>query len=149
MDDGSETLRDRILRRRNRGIVTCMLMGIREGPDARRRADVMAHAMRLRELGDRWLTIDAELASRLTARVLHRDLAHGAELMREEEAVAFSREFLAAVPAPCAYFTNGTWSDGNPPSLVEWEPLTKATFDAGVACVGEKRVSILWVADED
>ena len=149
MHGASETLRDRILRRRNCGIVACMMMADGGGPDATRRADVLASVMGLRELGDRWLTIDAELASRLTARVLHRDLAYGNELMREEEAVAFSREFIAAVPSPCAYFTNGTWSDGHPPSLVEWEPLTKATFDAGVACVGEKRVSILWVADED
>ena len=62
------------------------------------------------------------------------------------------------VPEPHTYFTNGDWTTSSDPAsdsthplatLEGWDPISDATYDSGVVCVGEGSAAVLWVEEED
>jgi hypothetical protein len=54
-------------------------------------------------------------------------------------------------------FTNGEWAEAfgddaaslEPLESVGFDPISDATLDAGIVCVGEGVTVLLWVEDED
>jgi hypothetical protein len=114
--------------------------------------DALAERVGGSPLGDDWITIDAEGAFRLLARVLARDLAMNAAIMPREHADGLARRFLALFGDGARYFTNSTILDEDDVESTwtgSWRPLTKATFDTGIAVVDGARAGLLWVTDED
>lgn len=129
------------------------MMKYQEGGDARALADRIATAQSLRALGDAWLEISANDAQTIAAAVLSRELTHSEEIMPEADAIELADAFIDLAPEPHTYFTNGDWADamraGADADDVGFDPISDSTFDAGIICVGEGVVSILWVEDED
>jgi hypothetical protein len=99
--------------------------------------------------------IDVAAAHRVIVRILHRDMAYDTEVMPEVRAVELADRFLAQFGSPVRYFTNGTWH--LPPDVLSgrviggagWNPVTPATFDAGVLAIGPTCSGCLWIEDED
>jgi hypothetical protein len=144
----------RIQELRDAGKTTCATLRVTDRADFRAQADRIATAHNFQPLGDAWLEISAYDARIIAATVLHRDLAHDSEIMSRALATELADAFLDLAPEPHVYFTNGAWADlfdeGNELSdSVSFDPISDATFDAGVVCVGEGVVAILWVEDED
>jgi hypothetical protein len=102
-----------------------------------------------------WRAVEKTRALSILTQVLHRDLAYDAPIMPQKEAHDLARGFLDLLPDARAFFTNGTW--GAQPEVLDdkvtrgasWDPISKATFDAGVICVAERESALLWVEDED
>ncbi|MEP7096386.1 MAG: hypothetical protein ABI748_01880, partial [Dokdonella sp.] len=119
------------------------------------KADRVATTHNFQPLGDGWLEISAYDARIVAAAVLQRDLAHDAEIMSRAEATELAEAFLDLAPEPHVYFTNGSWADlfdeenKSSSDSVSFDPISNATFDAGVICVGDGVTAILWVEDED
>ena len=114
----------------------------------------IAQAHGFRALGDARLEISAHDAHAIATALLRRDLAYGEEIMTLAEADDFATGFLDLAPEPHAYFTNGEWSgaledDGSLETTIGWDPISDATYDAGIVCVGDGVSAILWVQDED
>lgn len=99
--------------------------------------------------------VDEPAARRLIQSLLHRDMAYNAEVMPEARAAELADLFLAQFGPGTRYFSNGTWH--LPPTVVSdrvvqgpsWDPVTPATFDAGVLAIGPACSGCLWVEDED
>ena len=94
--------------------------------------------------------IDASQAVSVLQRVIHVDLAHGADLVPPAKAQRLAIAFVQAAGGPGArYFTNG--SLGLPTSVAgaAWSPATDATFDTGVLVLAPQRAACLWFEDEN
>ena len=143
-----------ILQRRTAGKTTCATMPIdRSGADFTI-ADQAVQAHGFRTLGDAWLEISAHDAHAIATSLLHRDLAYGEEIMPLADATELATAFLDLAPEPHTYFTNGEWigaleDDGSLETTIGWDPISDATFDAGIVCVGDGMTAMLWVEDED
>lgn len=143
-----------IPQRRTAGKTTCATLPIeRHGADVTI-ADRIAQAHGFRPLGDRWLEISAHDAQVIATSLLHRDLAYGEEIIPLVEAEDLATSFLDLAPEPHTYFTNGEWAgaledDGSLQTAIGWDPISDATYDAGIVCVGDGVSAILWVEDED
>ncbi|KRF00863.1 hypothetical protein ASG88_10615 [Nocardioides sp. Soil777] len=109
--------------------------------------DDASRAVGLRPLSDSWVVVDAERAARIITGLLHRDLAYNAEIMPLLPAQALAAEFVSAFGphVQCATNTEGLPHE----SPKAWAPATDATFDSGVAILGDSVAGIYWVADED
>lgn len=149
-----------ILARRTAGRVSCALVSHAKaaGPAAPTDlADLAVQSVALRPLGDAWQEISENDAELIATGVLHRDLAHGAEIMPLAEATDLASSLLALVPQPMHCFTNGDWAEAfgddlESPELLEsvgFDPISDATLDAGIVCVGDGVTVLLWVEDED
>ena len=117
-------------------------------------ADQAVQAHGFRTLGDAWLEISAHDAHAIATSLLHRDLAYGEEIMPLADATELATAFLDLAPEPHTYFTNGEWigaleDDGSLGTTIGWDPISDATFDAGIVCVGDGMTAVLWVEDED
>ena len=117
-------------------------------------ADQAVQANGFRTLGDAWLEISAHDAHAIATSLLHRDLAYGEEIMPLADATELATAFLDLAPEPHTYFTNGEWigaleDDGSLGTTIGWDPISDATYDAGIICVGDDMTAMLWVEDED
>ena len=145
----------RIRQRRDAGKITCATLRTVDREDYLARADRIATAHNFQPLGDGWLEISAYDAHIVAAAVLQRDLAHDEEIMSRAEATELTEAFFDLAPEPHVYFTNGSWAElfdednESPSDNVSFDPISSATFDAGVICVGDGVTTILWVEDED
>ena len=118
-------------------------------------ADALARSLGLHALGRAWRELARDHAHAVLAAVLARDLAYDGELMAESEARAFADEFLGRFSPDARFFTNGEFRP--PPArtsalverVAEWDPLTDATVDTGVAVVEVDRAALLWFEDDD
>lgn len=146
-----------ILARRTAGRVSCALVSHAKAAAPTDLADLAVQSVALRPLGDAWQEISENDAELIATGVLHRDLAHGAEIMPLDEASEFASSLLALVPQPMHCFTNGDWAEAfgddlESPELLEsvgFDPISDATIDAGIVCVGDGVTVVLWVEDED
>ncbi|MDQ6612160.1 MAG: hypothetical protein M3Y64_06980 [Gemmatimonadota bacterium] len=144
-----------IIERRSAGRTTCATMPIdAAGAEPATIADRVVQAHGFRELHDGWLAISAADAHAIATALLYRDLAYQTKIMPIAEAADLATQFLDLAPEPHSYFTNGDWTtaiDANHTiaTLNGWDPISDATFDSGVVCVGDGVAAILWVEDED
>ena len=143
-----------VLARRTAGRVSCALVSSDTATSPTTAADLAVQGAGLRPLGDGWLEVSERDAESIAAGVLHRDLAYGAEIVPLEEARELASALLALVPQPMTCFTNGEWADAfgddlEPPDSVGFDPISDATLDAGIVCVGEGATLLLWVEDDD
>lgn len=100
--------------------------------------------------------IGKEEAIQIVANLLHEDLAYKAELMPQSRAAALAEGFLSPFGQPSAqFFTNldpgREWKENLSRRWTgfAWNPMTKATFDAGVIAVSQTQSACFWVEDED
>lgn len=92
--------------------------------------------------------IGEERALAVLKTVLHKDLAYNGELMPEQEAMQFAREFIKQFDdSPMRLFTNGDFDID--PTRASWSAATDATFDTGVLVLTPHAVGCLWFMDED
>ena len=143
-----------ILKRRLAGRTTCAMIPIEVSGPHSAIADAAVQAHGFRGLGTGWLAISATDAHEIATSLLHRDLAHCAEIMPFDVASGLAERFFDLAPEPHAYFTNGDWdfssaAERAPATLTGWDPISDSTFDAGIVCVGDGTVALLWVEDED
>jgi hypothetical protein len=82
--------------------------------------------------------------------ILWKDLAYNSELMpratAREHAEYFVNEFT---DDNTSTYSNGDWPEYHQRSSSGWNPMTSATFDAGVIVIHKDYVACLWVEDED
>ena len=91
-------------------------------------------------------------ASAVLQAVLHRDLAHGVELMSHEQAQVLAGSLLAEyMTGPARCFTNGDFGRPRSNSNVGpgWRPATNSTFDTGIIVLARHKSLCFWVQDED
>jgi hypothetical protein len=143
------------VRGRDAGVVTLASVARPPGLDARDVADKVAESVRYKAIGQRWVPLPAGEAARVLCLVLTQDLAYGASLMAASVAEQLAAAFMAHVGPEASFFTNGSWAEapivgaGGIVRGPSWQPITSATFDAGVVGVGSDHAAILWVEDED
>jgi len=100
-------------------------------------------------------TISLAKAEEIVARLLHQELAYNSEIMPMEQAWNLALDFLRGFDqADARFYTNvdfGTIRQTGPDSWAgpQWNPVTNATFDAGVIAIHPKRAACFWVEDED
>jgi hypothetical protein len=147
---------EQILKLRDAGHTTCAIVDVPSPSSmdaATQSADQIVRAHGFQGIADGWIEISANDAHAIIATLLHRDLAYGAELMPLSTASELSAQLLDGVPEPHRYFTNGDWTvdeDGSGEATLNgWNPISDATFDSGVVCLGESRAALFWVQDED
>jgi hypothetical protein len=89
---------------------------------------------------------DAETAHGILGTLLWKDMAYGTECMPRERADQLAREVLAGhTSAKSRFYSNGDWTKSQ-----SWNPLTEATFDAGlIVNCGDHRYFCIWFEDED
>lgn len=103
-------------------------------------------------LGEGWIEVNIQAAKTLVREILFKDLAYSVAMMSEDEAAQLTERFFALFDASVRCFTNGNLviQDADPTEVPRsWNPISEATFDAGVVCLGSSRIGILWVEDED
>lgn len=156
MDADIEALTKRIEEQRIYGFTTCV---VRDRPaiaeDAgqmdREEIDKFVTELGFKPLSDAWIPISVEKAMKIAHIVLRQDKAYGARLIRDPEGRTLAERYLGIFSEPRC-FTNGNHviPDADP-ALVEgaFSPISDALHDAGVVCIDNKRIGILWVEDED
>lgn len=135
---------------RNCGRVHLIRLPATEGLPTRDAADEAARALGLKPQGGEWIVVDATVATSIAARVLARDLAYDSDVMSYADAHRLAQAITMQAGEGAVFLTNATWLvDGPDVRLSSWNPLSEATFDTGIACVGPDAVVMLWVEDED
>lgn len=87
----------------------------------------------------------------LLARVLHRELAYGIELMPPGMADSLARNFLGSFRNDGSrFYSNGTLAVSSVcvPDKA-WSAATPALFDTGVLILGSEHTACAWFADDD
>ena len=89
---------------------------------------------------------DEETARAILGTLLWKDMAYSCECMPKAQAEQLAREVLAEhADANSRYYSNGDWSKSE-----SWNPLTEATFDAGlIVSRGNTEYFCIWFEDED
>ncbi len=103
--------------------------------------DEFVATLGFRGLGEAWIELSIQAAKTLAKELLFKDLAYSVAMMSEDEAAMLAERFFNLFDPSVRCFTNSNLSGS-------W-PITDATFDAGVVCLGSLRIGILWVEDED
>ncbi|MCB0714165.1 MAG: hypothetical protein KDD67_17710 [Ignavibacteriae bacterium] len=99
---------------------------------------------------DRLHVINRAQALTAIESILWKDLAYGYEIMPRETARAYAEAFLTNYGSKeYTFYSNGDWTLDDQSSVRGWNPMTEATFDAGVVVVGSRSAACLWVEDED
>lgn len=155
MPSEAQAICDAIARQRKYGHPTCAVDDRATAADpASYRAvlDDFVATFGFTGLGDGWIEVSIQTAKTLAREILRKDLAYRIAMMSEDEATLHTERFFALFDASVRYFTNGNLvvHDADPTEITgSWIPITRATFDAGVVCLGSSRIGILWVEDED
>lgn len=78
--------------------------------------------------------------------LLWKDMAYEGECMPRENAEASAISIISEnEDAQSRFFSNGNWA-----LRESWNPLTKATFDAGIIISGQRGTYFcIWIEDED
>lgn len=145
---------EKILKLRDAGHTTCAVVDLRgheSGPSA---VDRVVQDQGFRGIATEWQELSATDAHNIATTLLHRDLAYSEEIMPLNTAADLITQLFDLVPEPHTYFTNGEWSmpadtDRDAATLQSFDPISDATLDAGVVCLGDGRAAILWIQDED
>jgi len=144
---------ERMVALRDVGKTTCATVEVRQLVSGPRGADVVAQAHGFRSIASAWDEISAADAHAIVATLLHRDLAYGQVIMPFDKAADLATQLFDLVPEPHTYFTNGEWArsagDSDPAELRSFNPISDATLDSGVVCLGDGRAALFWVEDED
>lgn len=140
------TLSATVRLRRDCGRVHITLLPVTDQFSARVAADDAARSLGLNTLGSEWVEIAATAARRIATRIL----AYDSEVMPLADAERMAQAITSQAGADASFLTNAMWVfDGSDVWLSSWNPISGATFDAGVVCVGAKAVAMVWVEDED
>lgn len=143
---------EKILRLRNVGNTMCSMVDQPHSTTGPSAVDHVVQAHGLRGIAADWIEISAADAHAIVTTLLHRDLAFQGEIMPLATASELATQFFDPIPEPHAYFTNAEWThdDGSElATLHGWTPISDATFDSGVVCLGDGRAALLWMQDED
>lgn len=144
-----------IRRLRRIGVVTTRSVPRDASLGVRAAADAIATLAGYRGLGEKWTSVSPAEAEAVLLMVLEHDLAYESDVMTHVDAARLAADFLAHVGREAEFLTNGTWATkqavGSNGAVYgpAWEPVSKATFDAGVVGVGSALVAMVWVEDED
>lgn len=111
--------------------------------------DEVARAFDLVDDSDIYEPIVSTEADAIATRVLHTDLAYGAEIMSLSEAADLWGQFKALFDGQDVEFVTNLGTTDFGPGSRSWTPATAATFDLGVLVIGATRAGCLWVEDED
>lgn len=96
------------------------------------------------------LVLTPEQAITALAKLLHKDMAYGSELMPEAEAATLARELISQLAdADAIIYTSGEWRDEEGGELIYCSPFTGATFDAGFLVRNKVETIAIWFEDED
>jgi hypothetical protein len=150
-----QTVCDAIARQRKYGHLTCTVDDRKAAVDPRGcrvALDEFVSTFGFKALANAWIEISIQAAKTLVREILLKDLAYRIAMMSEEEAALLAESFFALFDDSVRCFTNGNLvvPDADPTEVPgSWNPITEATFDAGVVCLGHSRIGILWVEDED
>jgi hypothetical protein len=89
---------------------------------------------------------DRETALGILTELLWKDMAYEGECMPHERAESIAQSFFDQYSeATSRYYSNGNWT-----LRESWNPLTEATFDAGIIITGaDKKYFCIWFEDED
>ncbi len=144
---------NRMVQLRDAGHTTCATVDVPAHVDGPSGADLVVQAQGFRGIAPQWDEISASDAHAIVATLLHRDLAYGNEIMPFATAADLATQFFDLVPEPHTYFTNGDWARSAANSaqaeLSSYNPISDATLDSGVVCLGDGRAALFWVEDED
>lgn len=155
MSSEAEAVCDAITRQRKYGHPTCAVHDRSAPGDPRLYhavLDEFVATLGFRGMGEAWIEVSIQSAKTLAREILFKDLAYGVAMMSEDEAALLAERFFALFDASVRCFTNGNLvvRDADPTEVPgSWNPITEATVDAGVVCLGSSRIGILWVEDED
>lgn len=152
-----EMVCEAIARRRIYGRLTCVVRDQHTEESANQKGflsiiDEFVQGFGFKGLGDSWIEISAEAAKAVAREVLFRDLAYRAAMMSEQESRDLSDAFVSLFAGSTRFFTNGNLivPDADPSEVPgSWTANSEATFDTGIVCLGNARIGILWVEDED
>ncbi|OCQ23795.1 hypothetical protein A7985_07600 [Pseudoalteromonas luteoviolacea] len=93
---------------------------------------------------------DFNYAVEVVKTILWKDLAYGVELVKESVAIKNATYLVEQFfDENTKIYTNGNWANYHTIGSRSCNPLTNATFDAGVLFVGQKHAACIWVEDED
>lgn len=93
--------------------------------------------------------ISSDEALKFLALILNKDLAYNAKLVDIEVSDKLAKEFIQLFDKENSkFFTNWDWKNWKP-SHHSSNPLTNATFDAGLVVIDKNKIGILCVMDED
>jgi hypothetical protein len=128
------------------GLALFMLMCIYDphskGRNDKQIIDSYVESLGMYPIGDNWVQINRETASKILIDVLHRDLAYGDEIMSIEDATHLMTAFLERFTNNPLYYTNIVLGRS-------WMPVTGATFDAGVVVSDDILIGLLWAEEQD
>ena len=111
--------------------------------------DALTATLGLQPIGNGWREIDETAARAILQRTLEKDFPAGRRrLMPARDAAGFIDELWADLPAPRRHFTNAKFA-GRAMQLVDWNPITYATFDTGVISVSGDQLTLLWAGEDD
>ena len=97
-----------------------------------------------------WRELDRSAALGNVISCMQCDLAYQEPILSLEEARDLAQRFLSLFEEGARFFTNGDPFDASDRYRSRsWQPISAATFDAGVIAVSRDRVGIFWVEDED
>ncbi len=155
MPSDVQAICDAIARQRKYGHVTCAVDDRTAAVDQRGYPvvlDEFVGTLGFRGLAVLWIEVSIQAAKALVREILLKDLAYRIAMMSEKEADLLTERFFALFDDSVRCFTNGNivLPDADPSGVPgSWNPISDATFDAGVVCLGSSRIGILWVEDED
>jgi hypothetical protein len=98
-----------------------------------------------------WLEeIDVQQGTEIIEAILWKELAYNDELMDRTLARSYAEEFMNSfVESDCRLYSNGKWQTYHESNAFSFNPMTEATFNAGVLVIHREYAAMLWVEDED
>ena len=158
-DRAALRLKDEVLRKRDCGEVIFEIQALRQGVvtsgiHAVPVLDAFVEQLQCTGLRDAWIIVGRDAARLLLTRLLSRDLALNAPIMSAEDAARLAERFMEQFPSPSRFFTNANVLDDDDSAIDDtwtgsFSSLTASTFDTGIVAIGEGRIGILWIKDED
>jgi hypothetical protein len=156
MRQDANSIADRICSQRKCGCTTCVIQARDAATPASGNVldsvDDFVTAQGFQGIGAGWVEISRLQSHTILTSILHKDLAYGSPLMKENQASELAEEFLSTFAGNAQFFTNGNeiLPDADPNSVPgSGNSLSTSTFDTGVVCLDESCVGMLWVEDED
>jgi hypothetical protein len=115
--------------------------------------DAVAAAAGFQGIGSGWVEVPRRIAAKILAHLIGGELAYPAEVVPRAQAEELAGRFLALVPSPARYFTNGALSgdfavyDLQGGEVLGWRSLSEAPYDNGIIAIGAERAAMLWAED--
>jgi len=99
----------------------------------------------LKRLGNDWLEVTQSRASNFLVRTLQYDLVYGTELMNTGTAERLVGLLFAYFDCNVRCFCNTEGMPGPEPFV--FRPIEGSNIDAGIVCVSERYIAIVWIGD--